>query len=281
MKRTILISLLMLTMWGGRAVAQGQFELTCPTTAAGELSRPMPFSVTYNPLTNRYRANWCTDSTGLSYWNGNVTSAGFPLLAPAGTAAAPSYAFAAAPGIGWWSNTNGIQLSILGTESWKFDVVGGPVNSLRCLVTNCSLALGGGTINGISANEVGIGTTQPAAQGNSTGTLDVGNLTHTTLTNRSVCNVNGVSPAACASQSTGLIVVPTTTTTYTINTTLAIGGSRIFLQPSTQSASFSGSPTCVAPASGPIVSGLASGVSFTFTLPSTAGTTCFYWWIEN
>lgn len=111
-------------------------------------------------------------------------------------------------------------------------------------------------------------------------TSSVNAATYVTATN---CSVNSTSPAACGSAASGAVVVPTTTTTYTINTTAVTNGSRIFIEPITDNTSLSGSPTCNAPPTPFVgyISGRTAGTSFTFTLPSTTGTSCWYYNIIN
>jgi hypothetical protein len=104
----------------------------------------------------------------------------------------------------------------------------------------------------------------------------------TTISTATNCIANSASPAACGSASSGAFVVPTTTTTYTVNTTAVTAVSRIFLFPTTDASNLPSRPTCVAPASGVIVqSARVAAISFTVTLPSTIGTTCFNYWIVN
>jgi len=97
------------------------------------------------------------------------------------------------------------------------------------------------------------------------------------------CAVNSVSPAACSAAASGAVVVPTTTTTYTVNTSAAVTGSRIFLQPISFASNLPSAPTCVAPAvtSAVTISAISTGVSFTFSLPSTSGQTCWEYWIVD
>ena len=103
--------------------------------------------------------------------------------------------------------------------------------------------------------------------------------TYSTQTN---CNVNSASPAACGSAPSGSVVVPTTTTLYTINTSAVTANSRIHVWPITDNSGLTGSPTCTTPASGYFgESGRVAGTSFTFTLPSTTGTTCWTYSIVN
>jgi hypothetical protein len=104
----------------------------------------------------------------------------------------------------------------------------------------------------------------------------------TTISTATNCTANSASPAACGSASSGAFVVPTTTTTYTVDTTAVTAVSRIFLFPTTDASNLPSRPICVAPASGVIVqSARVAATSFTVTLLSTTGTTCFNYWIVN
>lgn len=97
------------------------------------------------------------------------------------------------------------------------------------------------------------------------------------------CNFNGASPATCFSAPMGVVVVPTTTTTYTVNTTVVTNSSRISIYPTTDATGITGTPTCNAPPT-PFVAyptSRVAGTSFTFTLPSTTGTSCWYYEIKN
>lgn len=97
------------------------------------------------------------------------------------------------------------------------------------------------------------------------------------------CNVNSVSPAACGSAPSGVVVVPTTTVTYTVSTTAVTANSRIQVWPITDNSGVSGAPTCNAPPT-PFIgyqSARVAGTSFTFTLPSTTGTSCWNYSIVN
>ena len=91
------------------------------------------------------------------------------------------------------------------------------------------------------------------------------------------CNQNTTSPAACGSATAGVVVVPTTTVTYTVNSTAVTANSRIQVVPITDNSGVSGSPTCNTPPTPFIAyqSGRTAGTSFTFTLPSTTGTSCW------
>lgn len=137
-------------------------------------------------------------------------------------------------------------------------------------VANLSIN-GGGTVDG----DV-IGGVTPAAGSFTT-------LKGTTFNSTTNCAVNSASPAACASAPTGVIVVPTLTTTYTVNTTAVAANSRIFLQPTSDNTGIPSAPTCatLAVTSVNMISSRVAATSFTFSTPSTTGTTCFYFWILN
>lgn len=96
------------------------------------------------------------------------------------------------------------------------------------------------------------------------------------------CKVNSASPAACGGAWSGTVVVPTTTTTYTVNTTAVTSSSEITVQFITDNTLLPSAPTCTTPAAGYIGnSSRVSGTSFTFTLPSTAGSTCVVFLIHD
>lgn len=119
----------------------------------------------------------------------------------------------------------------------------------------------------------------PAALGSTT-PAGVTATAYSTATN---CAVNSVSPAGCGSTASGAFVVPTTTTTYTVNTTAVTTHSRIFLFPLSFASDLPSSPTCVTPlfTTAPTISGVSAGTSFTFALTSTTGQTCWQYWIVN
>lgn len=137
-------------------------------------------------------------------------------------------------------------------------------------VANLSIN-GGGTVDG----DV-IGGVTPAAGSFTTLT----GTTHKTTTN---CAVNSASPAACGSAAAGVVAVPTLTTTYTVNTTAVTANSRIFLQPTSDNTGIPSSPTCatLAVTAVNMISARVAATSFTFSLPSTTGITCFGYWIVN
>lgn len=97
------------------------------------------------------------------------------------------------------------------------------------------------------------------------------------------CAVNSASPAACSSAASGVVAVPTLTTTYTVNTTAVTANSRIFLQPTSDNTGIPSSPTCatLAVTAVNMISARSANTSFTFSLPSTTGITCFEYFIIN
>ena len=97
------------------------------------------------------------------------------------------------------------------------------------------------------------------------------------------CAVNSVSPAACGAAAAGVIVVPSATTTYTVNTTAVTANSRIFLQPINDNAGIPSAPTCATLAVTSVLmpASRVAGTSFTFNIPSTVGSSCISYWIVN
>ena len=97
------------------------------------------------------------------------------------------------------------------------------------------------------------------------------------------CAINSVSPGACGSAAAGAFVVPTSTASYTVNTTAVTAHSRILLTPITFAADLPSSPTCVIPliTTPWSVSGIVGGTSFSVALTSTTGTACFFYDIIN
>lgn len=113
-----------------------------------------------------------------------------------------------------------------------------------------------------------------AVQGGTSPAFGVRSYSYGTTTN---CSVNSASPAACGGAAAGSFVVPTTTTAYTINTTVIHAASRIFLFPHIDTRDLPGAPTCVVPAitAAPVVSGIVAATSFSITITSTTGQTCW------
>jgi hypothetical protein len=99
------------------------------------------------------------------------------------------------------------------------------------------------------------------------------------------CQLGGAagttSPAACGSASAGMIAIPASQTSYTVNTSTVTANSEIFLMQMTDNSGLPSSPTCNSGAITPIQSARVAGTSFTFTLTSVASVTCFKYWIIN
>ena len=108
-------------------------------------------------------------------------------------------------------------------------------------------------------------------------------ITSTAYASTTNCVVNSASPAASGAAPAGAFVVPTTTSTYTVDTSAVSADSRIFLQPISFAADLPSSPTCVKPLlTTPFtVSAVSAGTSFTMSLTATTGQTCFEYWIVN
>jgi hypothetical protein len=110
-----------------------------------------------------------------------------------------------------------------------------------------------------------------------------GIITGTQYATTTNCAVNSTSPAACGSAASGAVVIPTTTTTYTIDTSAVTVHSRIQLTWLSFASDLPSSPTCVAPSASaePTVSAVSAGTSFTISLASTSGQTCPMFTITN
>jgi hypothetical protein len=94
---------------------------------------------------------------------------------------------------------------------------------------------------------------------------------------------SGAGPLACGSASQGKVAIPTTTASYTINTTAVHTGSTITITPTTDNTGIPGTPTCVLPTitAIPSISARTAGTSFTIAETSTTGITCYDWMINN
>jgi hypothetical protein len=141
-----------------------------------------------------------------------------------------------------------------------------------------------GPSGGGSGFDIGLSRHGPGVIRVGNGTFDdvTGNLQAGIYSTGTNCSVNSASPAACGSASSGSFVVPTTTTSYTVNSTSVGTHSRVIILPTTDASDLPSAPTCNAPAAGfSGESARSAGVSFTFTLPSTTGTTCWVYWIVN
>lgn len=205
--------------------------------------------------------------------------------------------------------------TFLQVESWAFNpntivltTTAGPATFVVASTTSFGGSAGSVTVQTGSTLEIGAGTTVAApvtinvggtllndggfyaaavtnngTLTNSTSTLRIKTLRGSLFQTETNCAVNSVSPAACGSSANGAFVVPTTTTTYTVNTTAVTATSRIFIFPTTDPSNLPSAPTCVAPAftSFPVQASRVAGTSFTLTLPSTVGTMCLNYWVWN
>ena len=73
-------------------------------------------------------------------------------------------------------------------------------------------------------------------------------------------------PAARGSTSAGMIAIPASQTTYTVNTTAVTANSETLIQQMTDDSGLPSSPTCSSSANNPIQPARSAGTSFTFTL---------------
>lgn len=89
-------------------------------------------------------------------------------------------------------------------------------------------------------------------------------------------------PLACGNAQQGKVAIPTTTASYTVNTTAAYSGAVITLTPTTDNTGIPGSPTCTLATltADPSISATSAGVSFTIAETSTASITCYAWKIN-
>ena len=89
-------------------------------------------------------------------------------------------------------------------------------------------------------------------------------------------------PLACGNAAGGKVAIPTTTATYTINTTSVQSGSTITITPTTDNTGIPGAPACVLPTltADPSISATVAGTSFTIAETSTTGITCYNWSIR-
>lgn len=201
----------------------------------------------------------------------------------------------------WTSTTHGAALQVYATKSgdnnmqevFRFGQRGNLVGQFAN-VSNIDVGISDVKVLGwTSTNLAGppgfdTGLSRPSGQ---PGLLKVGNGTYNdasailmaglfaTGTN---CSQNTASPAACGSATSGSFVIPTTTTSYVVNSTNVGAHSRIVILPTTDPSDLPSSPTCNAPAAGFAgESSRVAGTSFTMTLPSTTGTTCWIYWIVN
>lgn len=243
-------------------------------------------------------------SNALVYWNevfcGNGKGSFASLVIPSGTALT-SYS------MGFSIGPNGVGVDVTGylQDYGSVLVNGAPAVSSACIKSEsggkifshgleCNnngnagsvayWAIAGGYIYDDQAIFIGGGATNGAHLCPS-GTCETGRGNLYTANGPGLvgCYVNSVSPAACGTVSTGAFVVPTTTTTYTVNTTTVTSNSQILITPRIYTGNLPGTPTCVVPTitAEPVVSAIVAGTSFTIALTSTTGQTCWNFKVQN
>ncbi len=221
------------------AKAQTNYELTCPSG-----SFPQSGGVSYDPATNSYRAFVCSNSAGMMTWNDAVTSSvSFPLKAPNGTQAAPSYSWNAATGNGlYWGTGKPCPIwAIASTDVWCPLAAGQVFSSGATVMWASGTSLNSAftvdtNLSRDSAGVIDVGAS--ASQGDKSGSMKMTNLTLTgtctgcggggrsafvtsTYTNATgtATNITGLSFSLSASTNysiTCVLVVQNSTTTGTL-----------------------------------------------------------------
>jgi len=82
------------------------------------------------------------------------------------------------------------------------------------------------------------------------------------------------SPAACAAAASGVIAIPASQTTYTVNSIAVNTGSVISVWQTDDNTGLPSSPTCNTGATNPVVTTRSASTSFTISLASVASVTC-------
>jgi hypothetical protein len=217
-------------------------------------------------------------SSGVAALSAPVLQASNSIQAPYGSVTAPAFTFSSESGTGFWHPYAGtLEFSSGGNKGPMFTGSDLRLPSGYMFSWSPTSDPLGGEDTALMRSVVGVVCVWDAA-GNCNGSFK----TETILTSGN-CAVNSASPAACGSAAVGAFVAPTTTTTYTVNTTVVTAASRIFLFPMSFASNLPGSPTCVAPAvtSTATISAVSAGTSFTLSLPSTTGQTCWSYEIVN
>ena len=277
--------------FGVQNVSAGVVTITGSASAAGSIvingSGGTPGAITMQPNTGATALTLTSASGSMNLLLGSDNSGDGRLYTSNSAAAAHTV----------WGSAATTTNIILGfaTAPVTGDLVSCATISITCTLTDsgvlaANVATAGGTLT--STALVTGGGTKTLQTPSATATLSAagalvlpagGSITVPLYATTTNCAVNSVSPAACAAAPAGAFVVPTLTTTYTVNTTAVTAKSRISLLPITFAADLPSTPTCVAPAitSSWSVSAIAASTSFTIALPSTTGTTCWYYTIEN
>lgn len=220
--------------------------------------------------------------TYYTYYDGGTNAAGrgiIKVVAGVSTTLASQTSAAGAAG-------DTIELDVVGNTLWAYRN-GALDTSFTNPVSDSSITSGNPGINLVQAATNGVAATNwlGGSFPTKTGTDSIYNnpgyhTTYNTITN---CAVNSVSPAACGSAPVGVVVIPTTTTTYTVNTSAVTASSRIILQPINDNTGIPSSPTCTTLAVTSVLmpASRVAGTSFTFNIPSTVGSSCVEYWIVN
>ena len=99
-----------------------------------------------------------------------------------------------------------------------------------------------------------------------------------------ICQLGGatgtVSPADCLQAQNGVVAVPSSQTTYTVNTNAVTAASQIIVQQTTDNTGIS-SATCGPSTIAPTVTSRTAGTNFTISLNSVAAVTCFQFTIVD
>ena len=277
--------------FGVQNVSAGVLTITGSASAPGSIvingSGAAPGAITLQPNTGGTALSMAnaagsmnlllgTDNSGDGrLYTSNSAAAAHTIWGSAATTTNIILGFATAPVTGDLVSCTTLSTTCTLTDS---GVLASNVTTAGGTLTSTALVTGGGT--------KALQTPSATATLSAAGALALpatGSITAPLFISNTNCAVNSVDPAACGAAPAGAFVVPTSTTTYTVNTTAVTAKSRIVVQPLTFAADLPSTPTCVAPSilSAWSVSAITAGTSFTIALPSTTGTTCWYYIIEN
>jgi len=184
-----------------------------------------------------------------------------------------------------------LELDVIHSDSGSNTLVGyytvsGGSQVVDLVTTDSTLSSGQPGLSIVTSSGVGTASNfsgGPLPAKNTTESIYTRPAIHPSYLTSSNCAVNSASPAACGAAAAGAFVIPTTTTSYTVNTTAVTPNSIIILTPRTYTGNLPSAPTCVVPTitAEPVVSAISAGVSFTITETSTTGQTCWNYWVVN
>lgn len=160
-------------------------------------------------------------TTGSPFGGSSGGGVSFPLLAPDGTAGAPSYGFTnGTSGVGMFLRaSNALGLNVGGVE--QVEILSGAAR-----VAAASQFVWGGTTV-ISAPDTGLGRSAAGVVKATDGSSGVGAI-QANIQTPTNCT-SSAAPAVCAAASAGSVVIAAAGTTVTVNTTLVTANSQIFL----------------------------------------------------